>query len=124
MASVKKTFPILKISINGNIPTLLTNVSVTWDPALNPVMTQNGWEGMSQGAATMQIEGTMVIPTSGPQFNPTVAMDKSEQIDVSGMVANLRFTTVGVFTSASLSSSTDSATEFSFGLMCDFAPME
>src|SRR5690606_37529542 len=119
-----KFFPSLKLVLNGNIITQCKNVTVDFDPALNPVNTQEGRSGYSEGARFMTFSGEMSIPKEGPQFNPTRSMDRRETVFVQAFAGPLSCETEGVFTSASFSWSESSDTGGSFTIEADWAPFE
>ena len=119
-----KFFPPLKVILNGNVITQVKTSGVSFDPALNPVNTQEGRSGYSEGGRFISITGEMAIPNSGPQFNPTQKMNDRETVLVKVMVANLELETEGVFTAAELSWSEASDTGYSFTLECDFAELK
>ena len=107
---------------DGNIVTQMKDVSVEWDAALNQVNTKEG-RGYSQGTKFISASGTLVIPAAGPQINPVQKMDDFETAFVQFFVGPLECKTEATFMNASIASSTESETTFSFSMECDWAPL-
>ena len=119
-----KFFPSLKVVFDGNVITQVKNASLEFDPALNPINTQEGRSGYSEGARFISISGEMAIPTGGPQMNPTEKMDSRESVLVQVFIGPLTLESEGVFTQASLSWSESSDTGYSFTMEADWSPLK
>lgn len=104
----------LTLLVDGLEQLEATNVSVELNPQRNPVDTFAGRRGYTEGAKFVSVSGNVAVPAIGLEYDfltPTVTpTDHSIVIPIGDK--QIKFN--GVFQTASISQSVNSATELSF----------
>ena len=113
------------VTINGSLLTEEASVTVTKNSGLNPVMTvAKGFAGMSQGAATAEIDVDNAVPSADFEFNPDKFMRSGSTVEVGVIMAGRQTVFVGFITTATYSHSVNAESKLSFKITAGFENFE
>lgn len=112
-------------TINGKLLTEEASITVTKSSGLNPVFTVNkGFAGMSQGAATAEIDIDNAVPSADFEFNPDSFMQEGSTIEIGIIMAGRQTVFVGFITSATYAHSVNQEAKMSMKIMAGFEVFE
>jgi hypothetical protein len=114
----------LTLLIDQNYQAQVTTNGITVDGGKQRIDTLEGFAGFSPGAKTVEFNGTWAVPISGFEFDAWSATLENVDHEITIPVGAQSIVSIGQFTTAGVSQSTNQGTEFTATFVGTAAPLQ